>query len=118
PPTAFRTSRPCLPREANHDCSAAFAFRGSSHLTPARENRTAPAKVRLRFGSGSNHQQSSSSTMEMPKMQDLVHFRAVVCCGNRRSMTRAIPFTAASLARAIKGVVQAGQYGIGVKADG
>jgi hypothetical protein len=33
-------------------------------------------------------------------------------------MTRAIPFTAASLARAIKGVEQAGRFVIGVKADG
>jgi hypothetical protein len=33
-------------------------------------------------------------------------------------MTRAIPFTAASLARAIKGVEQAGRFVIGVKPDG
>lgn len=33
-------------------------------------------------------------------------------------MTRTIPFTAASLARAIKGVEQAGRFVIGVKPDG
>lgn len=33
-------------------------------------------------------------------------------------MTRAIPFTAASLARAIKGVEQAGRFVVGVKPDG
>ena len=33
-------------------------------------------------------------------------------------MTRVIPFTAASLARAIKGVEQAGRFVIGVKPDG
>ena len=33
-------------------------------------------------------------------------------------MTRSIPFTAASLARAIKGVEQAGRFVIGVKPDG
>lgn len=33
-------------------------------------------------------------------------------------MTRAIPFTAASLARAIKGVEQAGRFVVGVKTDG
>lgn len=33
-------------------------------------------------------------------------------------MTRAIPFTAASLARAIKGVEQAGRHVVGVKPDG
>lgn len=33
-------------------------------------------------------------------------------------MSRAIPFTAASLARAIKGVEQAGCFVIGVKPDG
>lgn len=33
-------------------------------------------------------------------------------------MTRAIPFTAAGLARRIKGVVQAGLYVVGVKPDG
>jgi len=33
-------------------------------------------------------------------------------------MSRAIPFTAASLARAIKGVEQAGRFVVGVKPDG
>jgi len=33
-------------------------------------------------------------------------------------MTRAIPFTAASLARAIKGVEAAGRFVVGVKPDG
>jgi len=33
-------------------------------------------------------------------------------------MTRQIPFTAASLARAIKGVEQAGRFVLGVMADG
>ena len=33
-------------------------------------------------------------------------------------MTRSIPFTVASLARAIKGVEQAGRFVIGVKPDG
>lgn len=33
-------------------------------------------------------------------------------------MTRALPFTAASLARAIKGVELAGRFVVGVKADG
>lgn len=33
-------------------------------------------------------------------------------------MTRAIPFTAASLARAIKGVERAGLFVVGVHADG
>lgn len=33
-------------------------------------------------------------------------------------MTRAMPFTAASLARAIKGVELAGRHVVGVKADG
>lgn len=33
-------------------------------------------------------------------------------------MTRAIPFTVASLARAIKGVEEAGRFVIGVKPDG
>lgn len=33
-------------------------------------------------------------------------------------MTRTIPFTVASLARAIKGVEQAGRFVIGVKPDG
>jgi hypothetical protein len=33
-------------------------------------------------------------------------------------MTRHIPFTAASLARAIKGVEQAGRFVIGVRTDG
>jgi hypothetical protein len=33
-------------------------------------------------------------------------------------MTRTIPFTAASLARAIKGVEHAGRFVIGVKPDG
>jgi hypothetical protein len=33
-------------------------------------------------------------------------------------MTRALPFTAASLARAIKGVERAGRFVVGVKADG
>lgn len=33
-------------------------------------------------------------------------------------MTRAIPFTAASLARAIKGVEQAGRHVVGVRPDG
>lgn len=33
-------------------------------------------------------------------------------------MTRALPFTEASLARAIKGVERAGRFVIGVKADG
>lgn len=33
-------------------------------------------------------------------------------------MSRAIPFTAASLARAIKGVEHAGRFVIGVKPDG
>src|SRR4051794_25083513 len=33
-------------------------------------------------------------------------------------MTRAIPFTAASLARAIKGVERAGRFVIGVRPDG
>jgi hypothetical protein len=33
-------------------------------------------------------------------------------------MSRAIPFTIASLARAIKGVEQAGRFVIGVKPDG
>lgn len=33
-------------------------------------------------------------------------------------MSRVIPFTAASLARAIKGVEQAGRFVIGVKPDG
>ena len=34
------------------------------------------------------------------------------------SMTRALPFTEASLARAIKGVEKAGRFVVGVKADG
>ena len=33
-------------------------------------------------------------------------------------MTRALPFTAASLARAIKGVEKAGRFVVGVKPDG
>jgi hypothetical protein len=33
-------------------------------------------------------------------------------------MTRALPFTEASLARAIKGVERAGRFVIGVRADG
>jgi hypothetical protein len=33
-------------------------------------------------------------------------------------MTRALPFTEASLARAIRGVERAGRFVIGVKADG
>jgi hypothetical protein len=33
-------------------------------------------------------------------------------------MSRALPFTAASLARAIKGVEKAGRFVVGVKADG
>ena len=33
-------------------------------------------------------------------------------------MTRALPFTAASLARAIKGVELAGRFVVGVKPDG
>ena len=33
-------------------------------------------------------------------------------------MTKALPFTAASLARAIKGVEKAGRFVIGVKPDG
>jgi hypothetical protein len=33
-------------------------------------------------------------------------------------MTRALPFTSASLARAIKGVERAGRFVIGVKPDG
>lgn len=33
-------------------------------------------------------------------------------------MTRTLPFTEASLARAIKGVERAGRFVIGVKADG
>jgi hypothetical protein len=33
-------------------------------------------------------------------------------------MTRSLPFTAASLARAIKGVRQAGQFVVGVRPDG
>ena len=33
-------------------------------------------------------------------------------------MTRALPFTAASLARAIRGVEAAGRFVVGVKADG
>jgi hypothetical protein len=33
-------------------------------------------------------------------------------------MTRAIPFTVASLARAIKGVEQAGRHVVGVRPDG
>ena len=33
-------------------------------------------------------------------------------------MTRTIPFTAASLARAIKGVEQAGRFVVGVRPDG
>jgi hypothetical protein len=33
-------------------------------------------------------------------------------------MSRAVPFTAASLARAIKGVEKAGRFVVGVKADG
>lgn len=33
-------------------------------------------------------------------------------------MTRTIPFTAASLARAIKGVEQAGRHVVGVRPDG
>jgi hypothetical protein len=35
-----------------------------------------------------------------------------------RLMTRAIPFTVASLARAIKGVELAGRFVVGVKPDG
>jgi hypothetical protein len=33
-------------------------------------------------------------------------------------MTKALPFTAASLARAIKGVEAAGRFVVGVRADG
>lgn len=33
-------------------------------------------------------------------------------------MTRALPFTEASIARAIRGVERAGRYVIGVKSDG
>jgi hypothetical protein len=33
-------------------------------------------------------------------------------------MTRALPFTAASLARAIKGVERAGRFVVGVRPDG
>jgi hypothetical protein len=36
----------------------------------------------------------------------------------RSEMTKALPFTAASLARAIKGVELAGRFVVGVKPDG
>ncbi len=40
------------------------------------------------------------------------------CVVEGQGMTRIIPFTAASLARAIKGVEQAGRFVVGVKPDG